>query len=369
MSGGWRDRTLPDLLADHGLAFSSEREFPADGWSGATFASLEDRDGRRFILKRTSLSRDWIARATRDEALREGWMADRPPGSLALIAPSVPYLGAASDGDGAAILMPDLTTELIAWERPGHDPSIDRGTLERILRAIARLHAVPWSRVLEAAAARDGAAPPPWCPLDLRLTLLAPSSAARYAAEGNPVGDRFLEGWDAFSRYAPGNAWSLVERLGSEPGPLVAALGRLPAVGLHGDLKLANVALRADEDVAFIDWQMTLRAPIAVELGWFLVSNTDSLPAEPDDVMRSYRDALSWDSGRWGYGAEPNDFAGLTGEWEAQLDLTWIVGLLLRGWRKGLDAGVGATLASGIPATDDLAWWCERAVAAADRRL
>ena len=46
-----------------------------------------------------------------------------------------------------------------------------------------------------------------------------------------------------------------------------------------------------------------------------------------------------------------------------------IVGLLLRGWRKGLDAEAGAILGSGVAAADDLAWWCDRAVEAADRRL
>ncbi len=46
-----------------------------------------------------------------------------------------------------------------------------------------------------------------------------------------------------------------------------------------------------------------------------------------------------------------------------------IVGLLLRGWRKGLDAEADTALASGVRAADDLAWWCARAVEAADRRL
>ena len=45
---------------------------------------------------------------------------------------------------------------------------------------------------------------------------------------------------------------------------MVEALGRLPARGLHGDLKLANVALFEGATVGFIDWQMTLRAPVAV---------------------------------------------------------------------------------------------------------
>ena len=81
----------------------------------------------------------------------------------------------------------------------------------------------------------------------------------------------------------------LVHDLGEDPAPLVAALGRLPSVGLHGDLKLANVALLPEDRVGFIDWQMTLRAPIAVDLGWFLVSNSGSLPAGPESIVAEYR--------------------------------------------------------------------------------
>jgi hypothetical protein len=57
------------------------------------------------------------------------------------------------------------------------------------------------------------------------------------------------------------------------------------------------------------------------------------------------------------------------GDWEAQVDAAWIVGLILRGWRKGLDADAGLPLASGVAAADDLAFWCDRAVEAAARRL
>ena len=45
------------------------------------------------------------------------------------------------------------------------------------------------------------------------------------------------------------------------------------------------------------------------------------------------------------------------------------MGLLLRGWRKGADTAAGLTLGSGVAAEDDLAWWAERAVEAAGRRL
>ena len=367
---GWRDRTLLELLTEHGLELSPEHAFPTDGWSGATFTGLVDPVGRHFVLKRTSLATDWIARATRDDDLREGWLASRPTEVMAwLPRTSIAYLGAAADREGVAILMPDLSTELIAWERPGHDPVIDDPTLRRVIEAVARLHAMPWSRVLESASEREGQPSPPWCPLAERLTLLSRPSAAGYAAAGNAVGQRFLAGWDAFDRRAPEAARTLVDGLAEDPTPLVDALGRLPSVGLHGDLKLANVALLPEDRVGFIDWQMTLRAPIAVDLGWFLVSNSGSIPAGPESIVAEYRQALEWDSGRWGFGDDANDFAGLTGDWGAQEDLAWVVGLLLRGWRKGLDAEAGVILPSRTSAADDLAWWCRRAVEAAQRRL
>jgi Phosphotransferase enzyme family len=373
---GWRDRSLADLLEAHGLTGVPEHPFPTDGWSGSSFSSLE-LDGERFVLKRISPGRDWIVRATRDDDLREAWVASmgRPEGRwLQSFSGAVltPYLGAASDPDGGAvILMPDLSTELVAWERPAHEPVLDPIGADRFIDRIALLHTLPWSEVLVPIAVEgtEPAPTPPWCPLPERLTLLTRRSATGYAADGNPVGERFLAGWDAFDRFAPPAARDLLTRLGDDPAPLLAALAMLPDVGLHGDLKLANVALIDEERVAFIDWQMTLRAPIAVELGWCIVTNSAELPFTPEEVLRRYRDSLTWYAGRWGSGRRRHDVEGLAGDWALQVDLVAIIGLLLRGWRKGIDTDAGATLASGITAADDLAWWATKAVDAADRRL
>ena len=79
----------------------------------------------------------------------------------------------------------------------------------------------------------------------------------------------------------------------------MTALGGLPPTMLHGDLKLSNVASLVD-GIALIDWQMASRAPVAVELGWFLVSNVAQLPEEPEMVLDRYRtsvDAVAADAG------------------------------------------------------------------------
>jgi hypothetical protein len=377
-SRDWRSRSLAELLAGHGLAGVAEREFATDGWSGARFSSLE-RPGRpteRYVIKRTSPTIDWIAAATDDGTIREAWLANAlgSSGSGGAAGGPTAYLGAAADGDHAAILMPDLSAELVAWERPDRDVVTDLGTLERVLGGLADLHVQPWPRIVDGAGFRPLDDPPfPWCPLAERLTLTARPTCRRHIARGIPAGvesaRKLLAGWDAFDRRAPADARQLVAMLSADPAPLVAALDRLPPAGLHGDVKLANIALSNDRSLMrLIDWQMTIRAPVAVELGWFLVTNSAALPERPGPSLERYRQSLAGAVARRPVPPveEPLD---VVGDWEAQVDLAWIVGLLLRGWRKGLDAEAGATLGSGASGADDLGEWSTRAVAAAARRL
>ena len=334
--------SLPGLLAEHGLAGVPEEPFEHDGWSGARLTRLTRADGERFILKRDGLAIDWIARATADTQLREARLVAARP---ALPSPvRLPHLGAAWDPDvggssGVAILMPDLTGTLIPWEQP-----IGIADLDRVFDALSALHHDLWPAQLDAGF--------PWCDLGRRLTLLTDRSAAMYQAEGNPVGERFRLGWEAFDRHAPAAARSLIAGLAADPSPLTAALARLPTAGLHGDLKLGNVGLAPDGAVDLIDWQMTLVAPVAVELGWFLVANVAGLPLPPDEILERYR-----------------QIAGLPADatWAVQRELTFVVGLLLRGWRKGLDAEAGLALPDGRTAAADLEWWSSSAVAAAER--
>jgi hypothetical protein len=366
----------------------AEAPFPNDGWSGATLTRMvRPDDGRAFVLKRTSWATDWIARSTRDHALREGFVAAMP---IPLAPPLVaPYLGAAADGTAVAILMPDLSRELLGWERPDDGPPLAEATFERVLRALARLHAMPWP----IADAPEVAVIWPSAPLRERLLLLSPRSGARLAADGIAAGQRFVAGWAAFDRQAPGDARDLIHALDRDPGPLLRALEALPHTVIHGDMKLANAALLDRGRVALIDWQMTAVAPVAVELGWLLVSNSAALPERPAAVLERYRQAVVGAAGLPVGVVEPFDgsraispgaleaaigLAGMPrfrsvertlGDWHAQLDLSWIVGLLLRGWRKGLDAEADATLGSSMSAMDDLGWWCARAVEAARRRL
>ena len=335
---------LADVLRRHGLAGAREEPFPNDGWSGASLTQLRRGDGARFVLKRDALARDWIARATDDgPVLREAWFAAHGPSLPSPL--RAPYLGVGVDGDEVGLLMPDLTGVLFDWDAP-----ISTDALDRVLGGLATLHANAWPAGLRAG---DGQ----WCPLAERVTLICRASLERPGPARDAVGDRILPGWDAFDRRAPAAARDVINSLAADPGPLLTALAALPSTLLHGDLKLANVGIEPDGTIDLVDWQMVTVAPVAIELGWFLVSNVASLPLPPDAVLARYRAAVA--------NHEPT----VIGDWEAQVDAAMLVGLLLRGWRKGADAEAGRTLASGISAADDLAWWCDRVVAAAGRAL
>jgi hypothetical protein len=356
---------LDVVLREHGLDHVPEEPFPNDGWSGASLTRLRRGGGDRFILKRDSLSRDWIARSTGDgPVLREAWFAARAPMFDQFFSEAIraSYLGVGRDGDTFGLLMPDLTGVLFDWDKP---ISID--DLDRVLAGLAALHAFPWATdgiFDEGLGDHDLPNGGPWCPLLERVTLICRQSLERAGPARDAVADRLLPGWDAFDHLASPQARDLVFMLGQDPQPLVDALSVQPRTLIHGDLKLANVGIAADGVVEAVDWQMVSIAPIAIEIGWFLVSNVASLPTAPDDVINRYRAHLGKGyldpDDRW---LEGNTFG------DDGVDAAILVGLLLRGWRKGLDTEAGTTLASGITAADDLAWWCERAVEAADKIL
>jgi Phosphotransferase enzyme family len=332
--------TLAAVLEAKGLAGAREEPLPNDGWSGARLTRLTGSDGARVVLKRDSLALDWIARVTGDSSdLREAQLVHATPGLPTPV--RLPHLAVARDGDEVVLVMPDLSETLLRWESP-----VDVATLERVLAGLAALHGSPWHRALPAAF--------PWTDLRRRVALLSRASAAAYEADGLPVGARFRAGWDAFDRQVQPPVRNLVERLSADPDLLVTALARLPAAGLHGDLKLGNVGLARDGGMDLIDWQMTLVAPVAVELGWFLVANVAGLALAPDEVLERYRVVARL----------PND-----DRWAAQWDLAVLVGIVLRGWRKGLDAEAGVVLPNGQAAARDLAWWGSQALRAAGRRL
>jgi hypothetical protein len=308
---------VASLLAHHGLAGVPHEPMRHSGFSGASLVRLRRDDGAAFVLKRSGIDRDWIMRATDDIGAREVAAAVYPAHGF-----RNPAVGVAQDGDGYALLMRDITGALLPQGQ------ITPPQLDRVLKAMAEFHRDRW--------------PEPWryhCGVVRRLLLLSPAGAAVAASYGAPVAADLTRGWDLFARLASARSVELIHSLFADPSPLQRALEALPSSLLHGDLKFDNIGI--DDGVVWaVDWAMTLVAPPAVELGWFLAINSRRLPVSLDDVMKCYAES-----------------AAVAGRNRARHDaLTIVCGLLLRGWRKALDADEGQP--------EELRWWCERAEAA-----
>ena len=144
------------------------RTSPNDGWSGSRLTV--DHPRQRAVHPQAHLARAGLDRPAPRATSR---CAKRvvAGGQMRLVEPLVaPYLGSGSDGDAVAILMPDLSRELIAWEQV-----VDDATLERVLDAVARLHAMPWADYRATTPDWDW----PWCP----GSASASSSSSRPSAE------------------------------------------------------------------------------------------------------------------------------------------------------------------------------------------
>lgn len=294
---------------------------PHTGFSGAMLTRLVRADNRGFVLKRIDIARDWIMRATNDESCREAMFAAAEPRLPEGIA--TPALGVARDGDGYAILMHDVTPDLLP------QGMVEDAVVRTILERLPSLHA---------ATPPDGI---PWCDLHLRLTLLTPQRLPVANAYNAIVAPDLAAGWPAFERHASPAARDIILGLQADTAPLLRALADLPPAFIHSDLKFDNIALAADGTMLLLDWAMPLVAPAAVEIGWFLAINSRRTTLSLDEQLRIYADA-----------------AGLSRAMRERHDaLAAVCGLLLRGWRKGLDAEEGTS--------EELRWWCERVEAAA----
>jgi hypothetical protein len=310
------------MLAAHGLTEASEMRLVNAGYSGSALSTLVRGDGQSFVLKRMSFNDDWIMHATEDRRCREVAIAARLPEVLPGSITS-PNVGWARDGLGYALLMRDITRHLLPASAVPDD------ALRTIVERMAELHGTPPPRGV------------PWCPLERRLLLLAPAATHRgyvHRTMGHGLQNDLHEGWLAFDRLAPPRARELVHALAADVRSLVRALEMEPQCWLHGDLKFDNIGLDGDGRMWLIDWALALVAPAAVELGWFLAINSRRMTVTLDGVLDAYAAATR--------GAAR----------EARDGLAAICGLLLRGWRKGLDAEAGEP--------EELRWWCERAVAA-----
>jgi len=292
------------------------------GFSGSSHRRLrvELRSGgrRSLILKHVYLDRDWSARRTGDTLGREAALLGEPRLRGIWEAFRRPYLAYAMQDGEIGLLMGDLSPNLL----PDVDTPITPDEENRLLAALAAMHARYWdTRVPHL----------PWLasPAQL-LRILGPQAGAEEMSGENPhpMFDLVVRGWTLALDSLPA---SLVELVKRPPELLARECEGLPNTIIHGDAKVANFALFADETVAAFDWALIGAAPCTFDLGWYLAVNSGRLARPKEEVVERYHTLLLE-----GLGEALRDEL-----WERLMRVGILHGALMLLWMKALAAESG----------------------------
>lgn len=322
--------SVEELLAD---ATQREPFLTTDSKSGSAFERVLIED-RPHIVKHVHVDNDWTMRFCRDvgnnpvQVWASGLMdvcADRIDHAVVAVA-----AGLGRDGMGGAILMRDVSADLVEPGDAPLTPAAHLGYLDDIAALSARM--LGWRDTIGLV------------PLAARWGWFNPAALAAEEKRGWPdlVPRVAADGWARFRDLAPPAVLRVVEELRADPLPLVEAAGRTPMTFVHGDWKLGNVGTAKDGRTVLIDWTYPGAAPPCYELAWYLALNSARLPTSKEQSITQFEAALRR------HGLD-------TTQWYAvQASLCLLGALVMFGWEKALG--------DGPVQRREFGWWCDRAL-------
>jgi hypothetical protein len=322
-------RTVDELRA------GAERREPVlnpDGRSASAFERVWI-DGRPHIVKHVHLDDDFTMRVSGDLVSRtvRAWCAgllDRAPQLVdhAIVGAA---LGEGRNGWGAALLMRDVTDELL----PPGGTKIDRSVHAAFLDHVAGFCAATWGWT-------DDERAPAYLPYRARWEWFGHAAVEGERGLGWPerIPEVAAEGWEKFRERAPRDVFALIDGLRRDVTPLASALRMTPSCFLHGDVKASNTGVAADGRTVLIDWAYVGEGPACHELTWHLALDRDKLPVSKEDTIEAFRAGLEH------HGVATGDW------WQRQHELCLLGGAVQFLWEKSFDDD------------DELGWWCEAAL-------
>ena len=336
-------KALSDLLRGRVTAVSISPLFAKYNKSGSRLSRvmINDGHGPQLILKQVSLTSDWLMRATNDANIRAVTLWEH--GLMDLFPPEIDHarLACARDKDGGAILLHDVSTEMLPYVRFNPDDNAF------MLEAMAALHATFFESPLLTSPDLG------LCRLSDVYSMFSPVTGKREVGGPDEVPQRILEGWEMVKTAVPTDVADVILTLLDDPAPLCDALGRYPHTLVHGDWRHANQGLERNgrSRLILLDWQLAVAAPPSVELGRALGTNSVLLPVSKEEAIDYYKAQLAQRLGprfdeSW---------------WEPQLALGLLGGFLQDGWAIVLKAThwhVGADAREHWQA--DLTWWSDQ---------
>jgi hypothetical protein len=292
----------------------------------------------RFVLKRTRLGDDWMARRTADRLGREAHILGEARLRSVWDIFRCPYVAFAVETAETGLLLWDLTAGLFPDARVPLSEREER----TLLGALARMHARFWN--LDTSSLDWLVRPAQYC------DLLGPSVVEDpdvLAALSSTLREAVPRGWASALTRLPAESRRHLVRPGDE---FEREWADVPKTLLHGDVKVANFAMLGDGGVSVFDWAIAGAGPCAVDVGWYLAVNASRLTASKEEILRRYRLLLEASLGR----QLPAD------DWNRLEDIAVIAGARMLLWSKAL------ALDSGRPgAAEEWQWWDERIAAAA----
>ena len=148
---------------------------------------------------------------------------------------------------------------------------------------------------------------------------------------------------------------SISNQLTGPPDQLMESWSDLPVTLLHGDLKIANMAILPPGHLVLFDWPMIGCAPCAIELGWYLSVNATRLARSKENVLLKYRSYLQT---HLGYSLDNK-------LWERMTDLAIFSGARMMLWSKALGLKSGTQ-----KGREEWEWWIENLqLATANKQL
>jgi hypothetical protein len=332
---------LPITSARRGLFVGSHSA------SGSSFLTVETNDGHgpRFVVKLSSTECDWIVRATEDVRGREVLVWES--GLLDRLPPEIthPVIACARAREGWAILMHDVSDDLLA-DPQGVTP-ICEDDHRRYLAALAALHVAFWDD-LSLAEPLLG-----YCSASHRYTMFSQATGERESAHPNEVVRWIRDGWAALWGVIEPDLAALLRELLGDPAPLCTAMARYPQTLLHGDPRTANLGITDGPPprVILLDWHLVGHGTPRVDLAWYLTRIGPRVPMSNETSIACYRAELARRLG--------NRFAEQW--WRPQTELSVLGEMLRRGWMHGEIFAHHPSASVRKRARKRLRWWCERA--------
>ena len=292
---------------------------------GNRLERLRTVDGRTLIAKRIDPSADWIGRNSRDRG-REGLLhANGLFERMSGIDPAV----VAAEPDGARawwVVMRDVSDWLLDAQSP-----ISREQNRLVMHAANSMWEEFWGERHDFL-----------CDLAARITLTAPTVAARERHAMDLLPKQFEAAWEALADAIEDDVAQPILALLEDPSPLVCELESRGSTLLHGDLRDEQIGF-GDGALITLDWGLATQGHPVVDLAWYMVHDVWRIEATHDDVVEDFRRAR-------GNHDDPR-----------AVDLLGLLGLLMYGWIFGIGAVIHTDPAERQWARQELAWWVPRA--------